>query len=49
MIDIGHITDINGLVKIECIDGQVITGYIESFDDKDESGLNEVGIGKSVA
>ena len=44
MIDLSKYQDIDGDVKITCVDGQVLIGQINSFDDEEDSGLGEIGI-----
>ena len=44
MIDLSKYQDVDGDIKITCIDGQVLVGQITSFDDEEDSGLGEIGI-----
>ena len=44
MVDLVQFQYENNLVRVICIDGQIIEGHILSVDDEEESGFNEIGI-----
>ena len=43
MIDLSNYQDIEGTIRITCVDGDVFEGQINYIDDPEESGIGEWG------